>query len=226
MRRDVPVCVMFGGGGHAGVLLDCLSALTQPVCVKAILDPNERLHGKSVQGIPVIGGDKELSSLIEAGVDHFIVGVGGVGNNNVRRGLFDFGIRHGLEAVGVKHPSAVVSKIASVGEGAQILAGAIVNCNARIGKNVIVNTGSIVEHDCVIEDHVHIASGARLAGSVHVAAGAHIGAGATVREGSKIGSNAIVGMGAVVLRNVPSGAVVIGVPAAPMIRRAMEPANE
>ena len=44
-------------------------------------------------------------------------------------------------------------------------------------------------------------------------AGAHIGAGATIRQGLAIGEAAVVGAGAVVVKDVPAGAVVVGVPA-------------
>jgi len=111
------------------------------------------------------------------------------------------------------HPSAVISKSASLGEGVTVMAGVLINANSQIGNNVIINTGAIVEHDCIVGDHIHVATGARLAGTVTVGTGSHIGAGAIVLEGRSIGSNSIVGAGAVVVRDVPDEVVVMGVPA-------------
>jgi len=48
---------------------------------------------------------------------------------------------------------------------------------------------------------------------VTVGEGSHIGIGATILQGVRIGTNAVVGAGAVVLRDVPDGDRVAGVPA-------------
>ena len=50
-------------------------------------------------------------------------------------------------------------------------------------------------------------------GSSRVDALAHIGAGAVIRQGIHIGEAAIVGAGAVVVKDVPAGVTVVGVPA-------------
>ena len=48
---------------------------------------------------------------------------------------------------------------------------------------------------------------------------AHIGAGATVIQLTRVGEWAVVGAGAVVVKDVADGAVVVGVPAKPVVRR-------
>jgi acetyltransferase-like isoleucine patch superfamily enzyme len=45
-----------------------------------------------------------------------------------------------------------------------------------------------------------------------------VGAGATIRQGIEIGAGAMVGAGAVVVRNVPAGVTVVGIPARPVER--------
>lgn len=201
-----------GGGGHARVLIDCIR-LSQAADPVGILDSDPVLWGSERMEVPIRGSDELLSKMKQEGVTHFVVGLGGVGDNQPRRRLFDLGVAHGLVPLTVCHPRAILSMWASIGAGCAILPGAVVNAGAHLGVNVIVNSGAIVEHDCRIEDHVHVASGARLASTVHVKAGAHIGAGATVRQGLSIGERAVVGAGAVVVKNVEPGTVVTGVPA-------------
>lgn len=214
-KPDTIRCVVLGGGGHARVLIDCIreSNLAE---IDGVLDKDSSLHGRKILDVPVIGGDELLNEMVEGGVTHFVVGLGGVGDNRPRRHLFEFGCSFRLKPLTVRHPHAVISRWASFGPGCQLLPGIIVNACAVLGENVIVNSGAIVEHDCVVGDHAHIASGARLASTVHVGIGAHIGAGATVRQSIRIGEGAVVGAGAVVVKDVEPGAVVAGVPARPI----------
>jgi UDP-perosamine 4-acetyltransferase len=107
----------------------------------------------------------------------------------------------------------VIAADAALGDGCQILPGAIVGPEARLGREVIVNTKASVDHECVLDDGVEIAPGATLCGLVHAERYAWVCAGATVLPRVRIGEAAIVGAGAVVRHDVPAGAVVVGVPA-------------
>jgi UDP-perosamine 4-acetyltransferase len=94
-----------------------------------------------------------------------------------------------------------------------------VQCRARIGRNVVINTRASVDHDCVVEDHVFVGPGATLCGEVRIGEGTFVGAGAVILPGIAVGDGAIVAAGAVVARNVPSGALVMGVAATQKGRR-------
>lgn len=202
-----------GAGGHSKVIIEILLSQNE-IDLVGLTDSDPLL--REVLNVKVLGGDDQLPALIQRGATKFFVGVGSVGDANLRCRLFALGKTHGLEPLIIIHPQAVVSPSAHISGGTVVFAGAVINAEARIGENVIINTGAIVEHDCVIGDHAHIATGARLSGAVTVGDGAHIGAGATVRQGIKIGENAVVGMGAVVVKDVADGVTVIGVPAKPV----------
>ncbi len=205
--------ILFGAGGHARVLVDALIEGGAELPIGA-LTPDQTQWGGDVYGVPILGDDTLLASLIEQHrLTHFIVGVGSVKDARVRLRIYELGIKHGLQPLTVRHPSAVISMRVESGAGVQWLAASVVNAGAVIGNNVIINTGAIVEHDCRIGDHVHVATGARLAGSVIVGDGAHIGIGASIRQGIVIGQGAVVGAGAVVVKNVRDGSTVVGVPA-------------
>lgn len=96
-----------------------------------------------------------------------------------------------------KHPSAVVSITAKIGEGTVIMAGVVVQAGAVIGKHVILNTGCCVDHDCVIEDFAHIAPGVHLCGSVHVGEGALVGVGSCAVPGARVTPWIVVPAGSV-----------------------------
>jgi UDP-perosamine 4-acetyltransferase len=205
----IPVIIV-GGGGHAKVLIDILRLRAVPII--GIVDADPGQQGMNILGIPVIGNDDTVSQ--HAAADILLVnGLGSVGPTDRRQALFEEFKRRGYRFSSVIHPSAIIASDVAVGEGVQVMAGAIIQPGTSIGSNVIVNTRAAVDHDCRIEDHVHLAPGVVLSGNISVGAGAHIGTGATVIQGVKIGRGAVIGAGSLVLNDVPEKTTVVGAPA-------------
>lgn len=207
MTRPV---IILGSGGHGRVVLDMLRVLGHEII--AFTDGNPSLWNRSVDGVPVIGGDREILGK-EASEVMLVIGLGGTGDNAPRRRLFEDFSQRGYGFAALAHPASVVSGTASIGEGSVIMAGAVIQAGCTVGRNVIVNTGAVVDHDSILEDHAHVAPGAVLSGGVLVGCGAHIGTGAVVIQNIRVGEGALVAAGAVVVGNVPPRGVVMGVPA-------------
>ena len=201
-----------GAGGHAKVVVEIVRQLAGFEIV-GLLDSRQELWGTKVLGVEVLGDDLKLPELIQRGVRHAFLGLGGTSDTAPRAALYVKVRGLGFELVRAIHPQTSISESAVVGDGPTIMAGAVINADARLGDNVIINSGAIVEHDCRVGDHVHIATGACLAGAVSVGQGTHIGLGARVRQALTIGEHSVVGAGAVVVSNVPNNVVVVGVPA-------------
>lgn len=203
-----PVIVL-GGGGHARVLIDAL--IQMGVSVLGITEKSIT-PGVLIAGVPVIGSDSEV---LGYAADHiFLVnGIGSTGDVEKRINLFKTFKEHGYTFYNVIHPLAVLASGVKLGEGVQVMAGAVIQTGSSIGCNSIINTRSSVDHDCVIGDHVHIAPGVTLSGGVKVGKMVHIGTGATVIQGISIGENSVIGAGAVVLGDLPSGVTAFGIPA-------------
>ena len=113
----IPV-IGLGAGGHARVLLEILAAEGRYEVV-GLLDANPALCGKSVGGVPVLGGDKLLATLAARGVVHAFMGLGSAANTQPRQRLFEQAKAAGLRFVSVIHPSAVLAPSAQTGEGMQ-----------------------------------------------------------------------------------------------------------
>lgn len=206
---NLPVIVL-GAGGHAKVLVDALQLAA--VEIVGIVDTDAGMHGTSLLGVRVLGGEGVLSQHDPKQV-RLVNGLGSIGLPEKRRQLFESIRKRGYAFQNVLHPSAVIGSGVILGEGAQIMAGAVVQTGARIGANAILNTGTRVDHDCVVGAHVHLAPGAILCGGVRVGDASHVGAGATVIQEVVIGAGCLIGAGALVLADVPAGVTAAGVPA-------------
>lgn len=201
--------VVFGGGGHARVVIEALRYSSEYQVV-AVLDRTR--HGE-VDGIPVRGGDDVAQLLLGEGVVCAAIGVGAVGDTTVRRRLHDLALSLGFTLPPVVHERAVVAATAHLERGAFVAAGAILGPGAHLEQGAIVNSNAVVDHDCSIGAFAHIAPGAALSGGVVVGEAAHVGTGAAVLQGIRIGARALVGVGAAVIADVPDDALATGVPA-------------
>lgn len=205
----LPVIIL-GAGGHARVLIDIL--LKNKATIIGATDVNPKMSGVSQWGVPIIGDDSVLKDYPPGSVQ-LINALGLAITTQNRRQLFEKYKEIGYSFASVMHPSAIVGREVVLGEGVQIMAGAVIQPGAHIGHNSIVNTKASVDHDCQIGNHVHLAPGVTLSGGVRIGNGTHVGTGATVIQNIEIGSSALVGAGAVIVRMVKDGAKVLGVPA-------------
>ncbi len=190
--------LIYGTGGHAKVVYDCLKSMRQEV--ELFFD--DRIVENPFFGKQVMAYNQGLfpeRPLLLA-----------VGDNAARRNLAHKVFHRFGVAV---HTSAVVSDFAEIGVGSMIIHNAVVQSHAAVGRHVIVNTAATVDHDCRIGDFVHLAPKSTLCEGVVVGDGALVGAGAVVLPGVNIGKWAVVGAGSVVLSNVEEGTVVVGNPA-------------
>lgn len=201
--------LILGAGGHGRVVLDILrqSKAQNPI---GFLDNNKALHGRRIDGLPVLGGMDQLETMRERRLRTAIVAIG---DNGIRRAFGEMLESDGFEIVNAIHPSAQIANNVTLGKGIVIAAGALVCAHCQIGDYAILNTGCIVDHESMIGTCCHVCPGVRLAGHVTVESGAFIGIGATVVQNVRIGFEAVVGAGAVVVSNVEPMSTVVGVPA-------------
>ena len=202
--------IMVGGGGHARVVLELLEL--NGYTVLGFTDEDSKIE--ELDGVNRLGEDSILDRLDPLRV-FLAMGIGSVGKPGPRKRLFESFCERGFVFPALVHPSAIISPSATFADGAQIMAGAVVQAHTRIGKNVIVNTRASIDHDCIVGDHSHIAPGVTLSGSVHVGRNVHVGTGANVIQGVHLEDHCLIAAGAMVIRNVSPGLRVQGVPAKP-----------
>jgi len=194
--------VVIGAGGHSKVIIDAIHAVQTHEIVGVLSKGGET----SVLGVPVIGNDDVLDSLVNQGIQGAFVAIG---DNRVRAKLFAAVLASGLIPVNVIHPSAVIAPSVKLGKGVAVLAKAVINPDSIIGDNVILNTGATLDHDALIGANVHIAPGCHLAGNVTIGAGTFLGTGTCVIPNIIIGEGVITGAGTIIYRNVADGSKIV-----------------
>lgn len=202
--------LLIGAGGHCSVIIDILKLNEIPVY--GITDKDTGKIGSVIDDIKVIDNDDILYRLRENGIKNAIVTVGSIGDNSLRKILYNNALTIGFKMINAIHPSAIIAQNAILCNGTAVMAGVIVNSRSTIGNNVVLNTGCIIEHDAKLEDNVFIAPGVVIAGGVSIGEDSFIGLGARIIQNVRIGRNVLVGAGSVILKDVPDNSVITGVP--------------
>lgn len=97
----------------------------------------------------------------------------------------------------------------------------------QIGNNVTISMRvSIITHIDVGDSPLKQSDLRPKKGRVIIRDGAYIGAGATILHGVTVGECAVVGAGTVVTRDVPSGSIVVGIPARDLLRSEVPPRQQ
>ena len=203
--------ILVGASGQAKVVTDIVECAGQHEIV-GFCD-RDRPAGSDFMGYPVLGRDTELPALLrQHGAEGAIIAIG----DNWVRGQLAERFRRELPSLvfpTAVHPSSVLSRWVTVGEGAVVMAGAVVNGPTRIGRHCTISTRASIDHDSVIEDFSSLAPGVSLGGLVHLGEYSALGTGASSRHGVHIGAHTVVGTGATVVSDLPDHVVAVGVPA-------------
>lgn len=202
------LCIV-GAGGHGAVVAEAADLMGQWQSIRFI---DGRVPDSGLVLEWSVSARESPQKDYAAADTHYIVAVG---DNRVRCELLADIRKLGGQIASVIHPTAVVSRFASIKPGTVVLANAVISARATLADACIINTGATVDHDCTLASGVHISPGANVAGGVTIGARAWVGLGASVRQYLTLGEDVVVGASAAVVSDVPSGATVVGVPARP-----------
>ena len=197
--------IILGAGGFAKELAWCI----RDENILGFIDEDERLHGRIINDVPVLGG---LNKIVEHGKCKLICGIG---SSKIRKAIVGkiLVINNIAQFFTAIAPSVRFSSFVKLGVGTVLCSGSILTTDIDVGNHVILNLDCTVGHDSIIRDYVTIAPGVHISGHVEIGEGVEIGTGANILPGIKIGEWSVVGAGAVVTREVEPWSIVAGVPA-------------
>ena len=202
--------VIIGAGKYGELYLSYLQEAG--VEVIGFLDDDSSMTGCKFGGLPVLGPTSLLSELKER------YEVGGVycplGNNKIRVGFLRQAKELGFEVPSYIHPSVVISPNVKIGEGVYILLGSHIMPYTVIEDYVMISMNVSVAHHNILKSGTFLSTGCNFGASIIAEENTYCGIGSTIMTGlHRLGKDCLIGAGAVVIKDVPDGAVVAGVPA-------------
>jgi len=146
-------------------------------------------------GEEVLGGFDRVRSLCTPAFHDVVIAVG-YNNLQARWDVYEKVRAAGYRVPPLVHPRAYVRDAELVGEGALVMAGAIVDVNARLGALVVVWPGVVVNHDSSVAANSFLSPNCTVCGCVEVGAHTFVGAGAVIVDHVVVPAGSFVKAGA------------------------------
>lgn len=202
--------VIIGAGKYGEIYLSYLQE--SGVDVVGFLDDDPAVAGCSYGGVPVLGPISILPSLKQThGVEAVYCPLG---NNSLRVKFLRQAKELGYAVPNYIHPSVILSPNVTIGEGVYILLGSQVMPYTEIADFVMISMNVSIAHHNILKSGTFLSTGCNFGASIVAEENTYCGIGSTIMTGlHRLGRDCLIGAGAVVIKDVPDGAVMAGVPA-------------
>ncbi|MBU0983965.1 MAG: acetyltransferase [candidate division Zixibacteria bacterium] len=215
--------VILGVGGNCIDILDTIRDINDDIgrphfeCV-GFLDDKPSSHGMLFGDVKCLG---PLNQAGELGDCLFVNGIGSTANFwHKRRIIESTGVTDDRFAT-IIHPTASISRMATLGPGTVVFQHATVTTNVTVGRHVIILPQAVISHDVTVGDYTCITGGVCISGGATIEQSCYLGSNCTIGNNLTIGEYSLIGMGSTVVKDVPRNCVMVGTPAG-FLRRTNE----
>lgn len=157
---------------------------------------------KIIENIPVISSE-EIVNYYSQNEYLLIMGIGYKKMGDIRKNLYEKYKSLGYTFDNYIHPSAILPRNFSMGEGNVILEGVIFGIDSQINNCNLIYSGAVIGHDTAMGNYNTMSVSSALAGCCTLGDSCFIGLSATVRDCVKLGNKVLVGAGAYVYKDMP-----------------------
>tara|TARA_B110000046_G_scaffold102971_1_gene110666 strand:+ start:159 stop:806 length:648 start_codon:yes stop_codon:yes gene_type:complete len=203
--------VIIGAGGfgrEVKMLIDQINEGSLQYNLLGFYDDSVQ-KGTEVFGLEVLGSVEELNQVTKPTAISIAIG-----SPKVKKDIKDKLSNPMLSFPRLIHPSVILGiSSETIGIGAIICAGTIITVNITIGEFVILNLGCTVGHDTVIGNYCSFMPQSNIAGEVILGEAVYVGMGVGIINQVTVGNNVTLGAGSVVVKNISSNCLAVGIPA-------------
>ena len=190
--------LVIGTGGHARFVLATLNAAKLPVKGLITIDDNYN-SDEDILTHKIVGILDDLFNFYNMGYKVLVLAIG---DNKVRKKIYEKYIKFGFSFPNIIHPFAYVDSSVSIGDANIIGPNVVVGAGVLLGENNIINSSCVIEHETIIGDHCHIAPGAVICGRVIIGDEVMLGANSTIIDKLKIADKTLLGAGSTLIYSV------------------------
>ena len=151
--------LIIGAGGHG----QCCMTIAERMKIfdkVSFLDDDERYELSDI----VVGKIEDLDKFVNDYDSVFVA----IGNNEVRKKLYDKARFLGYKLPILIDPNASVSKYCYIGEGSVIFPCAVLETNCHVAKGCIISSNTTINREAYISDYVSIHSNSVIRKRAHI----------------------------------------------------------
>jgi sugar O-acyltransferase (sialic acid O-acetyltransferase NeuD family) len=204
--------LIIGAGNVGGFLAYNIEEFESEFEVIGFLDDNPDKVGQILYGHRVLGPIADIRNYENKGTAIAI----GIANPKIKKSIVNSLLTSNFTFPSFISKHAWLSKQVTVGQGVILYPGVSINYETLIGDFVIMNMNCAIGHNCTITDYSTLAPGVNLAGFTFIEESVDIGIGVCTRQNVRIGNNSKVGGQTMIIYDIQSDSVVIGVPGKPV----------
>lgn len=175
------------------------------------LDDDPSKHGVLINGFEVLGSTDKLRAYSGKGVCI----AWGIAFPKIKKLLMERFSNLDFQYPALVSKYAWISHGVSIGQGSIIYPGCSINYECQIGEFVVMNMNCAIGHNCSIGNFTSLSPGVNLGGNTQVGESVELGIGSSTKQFIEIGKDAIIGGNSMIIKNVSSNEVIVGVPGRP-----------